>query len=254
MVKSEGKKPTLGIGWRAKLGILVPSINYVMEPEFNRMAPEGVSIHAARLKVEGKVYISEKEALNFYASMAENVEKEAELLGCVVDVIGYGCTSGSFVMGMKWNEELIKRIEKAAGVPATTASTAMCEALREVGIRKLTLVTPYPEDVNRLEKKFLEDNGFKVASMKGCGCDVHGLQGEYSPYVAYQLAKEVDVEKADGIFISCTNFRTIEILERLERDTNKPVISSNSATMWKMLKMAGIHEPIVGYGQLLKKV
>lgn len=248
-------KPRLGIGWRAKLGILVPSINYVMEPEFNRMAPEGVSIHAARLKVEREEYKSEREKLvDFYVFMAENAEREAELLGQVADVIGYGCTSGSFAKGVKWNEELIKRIEKAAGVPATTTSTAMREALREMGVKRLALATPYPEEVNRIEKKFLEENGFEVVSMKGLNCRVHGLQGEYSPYVAYQLAKEVDVEEADGVFISCTNFRTVEILERLERDVNKPVISSNSATMWKMLKMANVREPLMGYGQLLTKL
>jgi maleate isomerase len=244
----------LGIGWRAKLGILIPSINYVMEPEFNRMAPKGVSVHAARLKVGREEYGLGKKMFEFFNLMAKNVEKEAELLGCVADVIGYGCTSGSFAMGNKWNEELIKRIEKAAGVPTTTTSTAMCEALREMGVKKLALVTPYPDSVNRLEKNFLKNNGFKVVSTKSCECNIHGLQGEYSPHVAYRLAKEANVEEADGIFISCTNFRTIEILEKLEHDTNKPVISSNSVTFWKMLKMAGIHEPIKGYGQLLEKL
>ena len=244
----------LGVGWRAKLGILIPSLNYVMEPEFTQMAPEGVSIHSARLRVERKEYGSERETIDFYALMAENVEKEAELLSSFADVIGYGCTSGSFVMGMKWNEELVKRIEKTVGVPATTTSTAMCQALMEMVIKKLALVTPYPEDINRLEKKFLENNGFKVVAMKGCGCNVHGLQGEYPPYFVYRLAKEVNVEEADGVFISCTNFRTIEILEKLEQDINKPVISSNSATMWKMLKMVGLHEPIMGYGQLLRNI
>ena len=249
----EGEKPRLGVGWRAKLGILVPSINYVMEPELNKMAPEGVSVHATRLKAERKEYGSKKDISNFFVSMAENAEKEAELLGCVADVIGFGCTSGSFFRGMKWNENLIKRIEKVAGVPATTTSTAMLEALKEMGIKKLGLATPYSEVTNRLEKKFLEDNGFKVISMRSCGCTVHGTMGEYSPYVAYRLGKEVNTKEADGIFISCTNFRTIEILEKLERDINKPVISSNSATMWKMLRMAGVHEPIVGYGELLKR-
>jgi len=247
----EIKKPRFGIGWRAKLGILIPAINYVMEPEFNKMAPEGVSIHAARLKVIREEYGTEKDMVNYFNLMAKEVEKEAESLGCVADVIGYGCTSGSFAMGKKWNEELIKRIEKAAQVPATTTSTAVYEALREMDIKKLVLVTPYPEPLNRLEKEFLQSNGFEVVSMNSCECKIHGFQGEYPPHVVYRLAREACVDEADGIFISCTNFRTIEIIEKLERDTNKPVISSNTATFWKMLKMVGIHEPIRGYGQLL---
>ncbi|NIM44594.1 MAG: maleate cis-trans isomerase [Nitrososphaeria archaeon] len=241
-------RPKFGSGWRAKLGILVPSVNYVMEPEFNMMAPEGVSIHTARMK-KSRVHNAETLVL-----MAEEAEREAELLGHVADVIGFGCTSGSFVKGREWGEELTKRIEEAAGVPATTTSVAMCEALREVDIRKLSLATPYPDETNRLEKRFLEENGFEVLSMKGLGCEVSGPQGEYPPQVAYQLGKEVDVDEADGVFISCTNFRSVEIIEGLERDLCKPVVSSNSATMWKLLKMAAVRGAIDGYGELLRKL
>jgi len=249
----ESRKPRLGIGWRAKLGILIPAINYVMEPEFNKMAPEGVSIHAARLKVSREEYGTEEKTIDYFMRMAKEVEREAEALGYVADVIAYGCTSGSFSLGKKWDEELIKRIEKAAQVPATTTSAAVCEALKEMDIKKLVLVTPYPEHVNRLEKDFLQSEGFEVVSIKSLECKIHGFQGEYPPHLVYRLAREAYVKEADGIFISCTNLRTIEIIELLEHDVNKPVISSNTATFWKMLRMVDIHEPIKGYGQLLEK-
>jgi maleate cis-trans isomerase len=78
-------------------------------------------------------------------------------------------------------------------------------------------------------------------------------RNRFSASLAYRLAKEVNNDKADGIFISCTNFKTLEILEKLEQDLAKPVISSNQATMWTMLRMVVVREPIKGYGRLLQE-
>ncbi|MBS7635542.1 maleate cis-trans isomerase, partial [Candidatus Bathyarchaeota archaeon] len=107
---------------------------------------------------------------------------------------------------------------------------------------------PYPEEINIKEKEFLEGNGFKVTRIEGLpspmGISIH------RPEEAYRLARKVDSEENDGIFISCTNFRTLEIIEIL--DTGKPVVTSNQATFWKALRMIGVRAKIQGFGRLLR--
>lgn len=232
-------------GWRARLGIMVPSVNTVMEPELGRLAPEGVSVHAARLKAEG---VFGPESL---IAMAAYTEKAAEELGPAVNAIAYGCTSGSFVKGPGWDEELVARIERVAQKPATTTSTAVVRALRALGLRAIAVATPYTREVNDRLADFLGRQGFEVLAVKGLEVTVRGGQGIYPPSTAYRLAREVDDPRAEGILISCTNFRTIEIIERLEADLGKPVVTSNQATFWDLLGLCRISDRIPGHGQLL---
>jgi maleate isomerase len=114
------------------------------------------------------------------------------------------------------------------------------------------VATAYGEELNRKVREFLEAHGLEVLGVKGLGCK--GLEAAHvSVKRVYELAKEVSDPGADALFISCTDLRTLDVLEALEFDLNKPVISSNQATMWLMLKKVGIEEPISGYGTLLAK-
>lgn len=232
-------------GVRARIGLLVPAINGIVEPEFNAMKPEGVSVHATRLPYEGTF-----EGLE---SMATGIEDAAKLLVTGgVSVIAYACTAGSLVKGAGWDQELIKRIEAATGLPATTTSTAVIKALKEFGVRKVAVATPYGEDFNRVEKQFFEAHGIKVLRIKGL--DIHGEVLRSTPIeTAYNLAREVNMPEADAVFISCTGFKSITVIEKLEKELRKPVFSSNTATMWDVLKKLGIKDPIRGYGKLFER-
>jgi maleate isomerase len=154
--------------------------------------------------------------------------------------------------GKGHDERLIKEMEEATHVPCTTTSTAVMAAFKHLGIKKLSLATPYPLDVNEIEKKFLEDNGFEVVKCDGLDLvDAFGILINVSPNVLYRLAKAIDVPEADGVFISCTGLDAMDIIEPLERDLGKPVVTSNQASYWLAFKMARMGEPIHGYGKLL---
>lgn len=237
------------VGWRAKLGFLVPSVNVVLEPEVYKMIPEGVSAHFARMRITKVTEDQLKALADVY--MPKAVEGLAD---AKVDVIAFGCTGGSLIKGIGHDQEIISAIEKSTGIPATTTSTAVIKALNEMGIKKVSVATPYEEWLNLKEKKFLEGNGFKVMSIKGLGVTVDPEKiPKVHPEAVYELAREVNMPEADGIFISCTDFRTIEVLDALETDLDKPVISSNQSTVWMTLRMAGVNESIKGFGQLLTK-
>lgn len=231
-------------GWKAMIGLILPSLNGIMEPELNAMAPEGVSVHATRL------LLPSGPSLEDLKKMAEGTESAAELLASAgVNIIAYACTSGSLVGGAGWDKKLINRIEKAIPLPATTTSTAVIRACRELGVSKVALATPYDEATNQVEKEFLETHDIEVVNMKGL--NLHGDElRKAPPETTYNLTCEVDTDKADAVFISCTGFKTITIIEKLEQKLGKLVFSSNTATMWDVLKKLGVTEALKGYGKL----
>jgi maleate isomerase len=233
------------IGWRTRLGVLVPSANIVMEPDMYRMAPQGVSVHFAR------VWITE-DSPEELEGMIDYVPKCCEELSHgLMDVYGFGCTGGSLVGGPGYDRKIIKIMEEKTGKPATTTSTSVIGSFKELGITRVSVATPYEDWLNEKEKQFFEANGVEVLEIKGLGIrDPEGIASQV-PGTIYRLAREVDRPEAQAIFISCTDFRAVEVLEVIERDIGKPAISSNQATLWSMLKLAGIKEPVRGFGSLL---
>lgn len=235
-------------GWRGRIGLMLPTGNSVNEPEFNRMAPEGVSVHANRVFLERVT----PEAL---VGMEEHAAASARGLASIrLGVLAFGCTSGSFVGGKGYDENLIRIMQDETGIPATTTTTAVARGLRTLGVSRIALATPYTDEVNALEVKFLEDSGFEVtASMGGGIVETADIQ-ECHPDMAYQRARAVDNDRAEAIFISCTGFRTIEIIEKLEADLGKPVVTSNQATFAESLRILGVRDVQPGFGSLFGKV
>lgn len=234
-------------GWRARLGILIPSANAVAEPEFNRLVPPGVCTLATRMWLT-KDSEEEVNALIDYAANGARLLSHAG-----VDVIGFTCTAGSFVQGKGYDGKVMDIISEAVkNVKVTTTSTAVLEALKAVGARKLAVATPYPNWVNPKLQKYLEDNGFSVVAIDGLGFEGPEIS-EYPPEQTRRLVASTFTADADAVFISCTGFRTIDIIEGLEQDLGVPVISSNLATFWKMLRLSGVKDKIHGYGQLLSE-
>jgi len=237
-------------GWRARIGLIVPSSNTTMEAEFWRMAPEGVSIHTSRVKL---VEVT-PEALKLMA--VEAARAAEELATAEVDVVVYGCTTGSLLEGPEWEEGLRRETRKRAGVEAVTTAQAVVEALKALGVKRVAVATPYIDELNARERAFLEKLGFTVVRIKGLGIVRNTDIGRQPPWVAYRLAKEVAKEvgpSVDGVFISCTNFRTIEVIEPLEAELQLPVVSSNTASMWLALRSLGIRDRL-SYGRLLREL
>ena len=234
-------------GWRVKIGLLVVSTDLVCEPAFNKTVPPGVSIHTARMTFREAT----PEAL---LRMTSHIERAAKDVGSAkVDLIVFGCTSGSFLKGNKSrNEEITRRIEDAAKTPAITTTTAVVEALKKLGIKRVAVVTPYIDAINMNGRKYLENMGFKVLNILGMQLTNPQRYQSVRPLEVYKFARTVDTSEADGMFISCTAFRSLEIAELLEKDIGKPVVTSNSASIWYALRKVGIDDAIEGYGQLLR--
>lgn len=240
-------------GWKrrkqlTRFGLIIPSSNTIMEPEFYRVLPQGFTVHSCRLRLR-------KVTLQDLLKMEERIEEEASKLAHAgVNVIAYGCTSGSLFRGLGHDKQIEAKIEKATGIPAVATAGAVVDALKAMGVRNLAVATPYIESVNRLEKKFLTANGFNVVDLKGLGIKDNLQIGELTSQDAYKLVMKLRCQKADGIFVSCTNFATLDSIEKMEAATQKTVVSSNSATLWAMLKKCRVSVKIRGVGKLLEEI
>ena len=231
-------------GRRGRIGLMLPTGNSVMEPEFQRMAPEDVTTHANRVELKD---VTRESLLGMEADTLRSARQIAQTR---VGVIAFGCTSGSFVGGPSYDARLMGMIEEETGVPTTTTTTAVVRALRALGVERIALATPYIDEVTQLEVDYLQDNGFEVTAWQGGGIvEVADIQ-ECPPEVSERRARAVDNDRAEAVFISCTGFRTIENLARLEADLGKPVISSNQATFADCLRILKVGGAAPGFGSL----
>jgi maleate isomerase len=237
-------------GWRARIGILLPSSNIVVEPSFSLMTPEGVSCHYHRFTFtgdnrDGEIVKRLRKAEEFIADASEMI---THVRPAVVVMAGTGV---SFIDGCGYDQMLIKKMQERNGhLPTTTTSTSVIDAFGKLGITKVSVAMPYGEQVSRSAMKFVEESGIKVLKAKWLNKSGPEIP-EVSKETLYHLVREVDDPESDAIFISCINLHAIEIIEKLENDLQKPVITSNQATMWNMLRLANINDRIQGYGRLL---
>lgn len=234
-------------GSAGRIGVIVPSANTVTEPEFNRLLPPGYNVYASRMW-NLRTEVSDLEQMSEHAIRAAR-----ELATARVGVIAFACTSGSFLKGPQWEAQLRQRLEDAAGVPVVTTSGALVDALRTLNVRSVAMATPYPDDINSLERSYFEGLGIKVVEIRGLGIVQSVEIGSCTPQQALSLATSLPWQEADGILISCTNFRTIDIIDELEERTQRPVVSSNQATFWASLRKLGFQGPVEGAGRLLRQ-
>jgi len=161
-------------------------------------------------------------------------------------------TASSYALGYGNEQALVDRIASLAGAPALLAAQAVLAALRHLGVKRLALGTPYPESISRQGKAYWEAAGFEIAGY-------HRLENVTDIYAeneerAYELARRADAPEADAVLLSGTGLPTVAVLETLERDLGKPVLSSNQASLWRALRMARVRESIAGFGRLLREV
>jgi len=234
-------------GWRAKIGVLLPSINTVVEQFFNRVAPEGVSFHAARMTLKAATAQAARE-------MGEAaLEAAAQVADCGADAIAYCCTAGGFSRGSGYDKELAEKIKTRFGLPCITATASILKAFDTLGMKRVVSFGPYTLDVHELEVKYFEENGIEITHSKFMGITTLLGLAEPSPGEIYRLAKATWDERpdADGLFIGCLNFRAHDVIQALENYTGRPVVTSSQATLWAVLRLAGIRDSISGYGRLM---
>lgn len=226
------------------IGVIAP-FDMALERELWRWVPTEVSLHLARTPYE-PVPVS--------LQMARLVSDRRHLIAATRDVrdlepevVAYLCTSGSFVNGVAAEQELRKVIIDAGARDAVTTSGALVEALSVLGLRRISVVTPYYADLTSRLHDFLAELGIETVASEHLGLGAGIWKVSYRT-VAEQLllANRPD---AEALFVSCTNLPAYDIIEPMEEALGKPVLTANQLTMWACLRRMGL--PVVGPGRWL---
>ncbi len=240
---------TATAGPEIRLGVIVPSVNIVVEAWYPQVVPPGVSVHVARMLMP-----SGNEPERFIEmDQTDGVRAIHQLASCRPHAIAYGCTASSVVQGHAFDAQLQAEIPRIAGCPGTSATIAILAACRTLGIKRVTAVSPYPAEVDAAEHRFFAAGGVETIAGAHLGI-TEGLRlAEPTPQAILDLALGAFDPASDGTIIACLNFRSHPIIDELERRTKKPVVTSTQATLWHLLRLAGIAQPIAGYGRLLRE-
>jgi maleate isomerase len=240
------RSEVIDYGERLRIGMVLPSGNVIIEPQVNAMLPRGVALYATRLPLRGS---SQAELL----AMAENVEEAARLLAHAnVGLVAFNCTAVS-TYSKALEADIRQRIASTTGLPALMTSAAIVEALRAFQAKKLVLLTPYIAEVNAREVRFLNEAGFEVLSQTGLGLNTNTEMALLEPDVWIELGRKSKDRSADAYLVSCTAVRSAEVIDAMERELGRPVVTSNQAIAWHCLRTGGIGDKVRGFGTLLWK-
>jgi len=212
---------------RARIGMIIPSVNSMTEPQFNRFAPPGLAVNVARARVAGEW----KRPLDV---MADEIATSAKLLSDVEpDLIVFHCTDTSMTQGPQGEGRILDIVKDATGIEAVATSRLVLEALQALGLKKLVLLSPYRS--NQAVIDYLKATGFTVVHDVALGLNSIEF-ANVTPREWTELARQHDRPEADGIFLSCTNTTQIEAIADIERALGKPVVNSNQAVLWGCVK------------------
>ena len=246
--EAPGDRGSRPYGWRAKLGLIVPPTNSVNEAEWQRVLPEGVTLHATRMALHTDV-ASESGRRHLLEDAAR---AGADLAAAGVDVIAYGCTAGSLILPLDF---LTGAVTRATATRCVATGPAIVEALRALGVRRAAVATPYHAALNEHEAGFLRACGIEIVAIRGLGIGAGGPH-EYTAIArlpAERIAAHALATAADGdaLVLSCTDLPTLLLHAELERTLGRPVVSSNQATLWAALRAARVPTGGIPWGRLM---
>lgn len=237
-----------GIAERACLGLIVLATDYTIEHEWRRILAQvpGVALYQSRIRNSNQIT---PETLR---AMEPLITECADVLlpgGGAFDVIAYGCTSAAMAIG---EEKVFGHIRKARpGVACTTPITAAFAAFDAFRARRIGVLTPYSQDVNRIVAEYIGGRGYEVAVFGSFNEEHDDVVARISPESVRQavkrLAGEADIE---AMFVSCTSVRLADACADIEAEVGVPVTSSNHAMAWHALRLAGIDDALPAFGRL----
>ena len=233
---------------KAKIGLVVVSASTVSELRYPKAVPE-VGFFASRMMLGGD------HGLEALLEMESNSSRAVgELASAGVDSIAYCCTVSGAQRGLEKDREFCEDMERQWGAPTTSTMLAAAEALLYLGIRRVVLTSPYPHSYHDAESRYLAEAGIETVYADGMGFQAANEFAAVPPEEIYRFslgAWRQSGGNADGLFISCMNFDAMAAAQALEDAIGKPVVTSHSATLWRALALAGVSEPVHGYGRLL---
>lgn len=248
---------TDSLGYRMKFGVIAPSTNTSVQPEFDAMAPKGVTNHMARIMVPDMPVNNDDDFNKLIDIIAEAQDEAVERLKtCAMDHLVMGMSAETFWDGAEGATKLQKHMEQVAGTRVTMGSDACQAALKVLSkqyreVKRIAVITPYMPVGDKNVKKFFEDCGYEVVAIKGLKCKSPQLIAHTSEQELRDAIIEVDDPSVEAIIQAGTNLAMARVAGIAEFWLDKPVLAINTATYWYALRQNGFEDKIQGFGSLL---
>ena len=230
-----------------KVGLIALSTDQTIERDF-KIICNNLPLDIFTNRIHNQNPLTKENLLKMRENLASVTQKI--LPDEKLNTIAYGCTSGTIAIGEDSVKEKILSVKPDSYV--TTPVTSAIKAFNQLGIKKIALFTPYPEDVNKTILDYFNKKNIDVCSFVSLNLNLGSEFANVDPYYILELSSKLEMTGADALFISCTALPVLDILNKLESKVLKPVLSSNQALIWDTLRSIGYKSPIKGYGKLLE--
>ena len=236
-------------GWRRRFGLIYMASSTVQDAEYQAMAPKGVTIHQTRIRLPKTTV----KGLNEMMETGPLEECTSLLATAPLDIIMFGGSSASFLSGSSgYNSSLEERMSAHSnGIPVSTSMSGVLRGLTAFNVKRVTMVTPYIDEVAEKGAAFLKSNGYEITGVRNMGLDDSVAIGNVPLERVYKFARGAELNGAEAMYISCTNLRTVGMISALETDIGIPVISAIQASFWDCMRLTGLPDKLPQFGRLL---
>ena len=243
------------LGYRAKLGVIIPSTNTVVEADYNRLAPPGVTVHAGRMYLEHAALGSDADFEAVLGEIRQSMDAAIrDLLTAEPDYLVMGMSAETFWNGVEGNARFIERLRARTGLEVSTGASACRAALDALGLRRIAAFSPYQPVADRQVERFFTEAGFDVVRITGLRCPTATAIAQVGPEALRRVLQEIDSPDAQAIVQVGTNLSMVALADEAEGWLGKPVLAINAVTLWHALRARGISDRVAGAGRLLREL
>ena len=242
------------LGWRAKFGVLGPSTNTIVQPDFDDLRVPGVTNHYSRIVIEDAQAISDETFMAGTLEISDNtLEAVRGVLTCKPDYLIMGMSAVTFYGGAEGGRRWRENVEAAAGLKLSIGSESIAAALDAYGnIRRIAVLSPYFPVANTEVKRFLSDYGYETVRDDCLRCPSWTAIAEVQESTLRDVLARLDGDDVDALVQVGTNLSMLRLAAETEQRLGKPVIAVNAATYWHALRANNIDDKVAGFGRLLE--
>jgi maleate cis-trans isomerase len=232
---------------RARVGFIIPASNRMVEPQMNRHAPPGVQPHFMRIRMTNQYKRPLPELLPTILNAAHL------LMDSKCDIVVFQCTGTSMSGGVDMDAHVVREIAQAVGRPAISTASAVRAALAALDARRLVFISETEQAGHDKKLKYLREAGYEIVADKAACLPGTDDYCTAPPRLWYDLTMALRNDRADAYFISCANIHSVDVIEALEKELKRPVITSNQAALWCALRTLGLNDFVPGLGSLFRR-
>ncbi|GAB2839323.1 aspartate/glutamate racemase family protein [Actinocorallia aurea] len=244
---------TDALGWRRKFGVIAPSTNTIVEPDFYRMGVPGVTSHFSRIHIRDQNMAGDEGMERLLDQIRDEIGASCErVMTCEPDYMVMGMSAETFWGGVEGNRQFVKQIHDLTGLQVATGAEACERALKLYGARRIGVVTPYQPVGDANVRTFFSELGFEVDKIIGLKCPTAVSIAHVTEDELRAAVKELAAGEVDAVIQCGTNLSMVGLADEAERWLGLPVIAINAATWWMALRENGITDRVEGAGSLLR--